>query len=126
MAATRDVSACAPTNFSRVESVFAELRDFLVAAKNAVGDEIRAYPTPIPRCDAQFNHLYEQRLRISDALERANTLSHDDDWRELMTFLAAFAASSRYTDEASEQALRERVRTALSTAPLPRNRRVHA
>jgi len=127
MAATRDVSARVPTNSSRLESVFAELRDFLVAAKKSVADEIRAYPTPIPRCDAQFNHLYEQRLRLSDALERASTLSlHDDDSHELMTFLAAFAASARFTEEASEQALRERVRTTLSTAPLPCDRSVHA
>lgn len=127
MAATRDVSARAPTNMSRLESVFAELRDFLHAAKKAVGEEIRTYPTPIPRCDAQFNYLYEQRLRLSDALERANTLAgHDDDSRELTTFLAAFAASPRFTEEASEQALRERVRTALATSPLPRDLSVDA
>ena len=31
--------------------------------------EIRAYPTPIPRCDAQFNHLMEERGRIRRLLE---------------------------------------------------------
>jgi len=31
--------------------------------------EIRAYPTPIPRCDAQFNHLLEERERIRGLLE---------------------------------------------------------
>ena len=31
--------------------------------------EIRAYPTPIPRCDAQFNHLLEERDRIRRLLE---------------------------------------------------------
>jgi hypothetical protein len=31
--------------------------------------EIRAYPTPIPRCDAQFNHLMEERDRIRRLLE---------------------------------------------------------
>jgi hypothetical protein len=31
--------------------------------------EIRSYPTPIPRCDAQFNHLMEERDRIVRALQ---------------------------------------------------------
>ncbi len=31
--------------------------------------EIRAYPTPIPRCDAQFNHLFEERERIAKLLD---------------------------------------------------------
>ena len=31
--------------------------------------EIRAYPTPIPRCDAQFNHLMEERERLRRLLE---------------------------------------------------------
>jgi hypothetical protein len=35
--------------------------------------EIRAYPTPIPRCDAQFNHLLEERDRIRALLEEAAT-----------------------------------------------------
>ena len=33
--------------------------------------EIRSYPTPIPRCDAQFNHLLEERDRIRRLLEDA-------------------------------------------------------
>ena len=36
--------------------------------------EIRAYPTPIPRCDAQFNALFERREAIArelDALREA-------------------------------------------------------
>lgn len=32
--------------------------------------EIRAYPTPIPRCDAQFNHLIERRERLFQELAR--------------------------------------------------------
>jgi hypothetical protein len=31
--------------------------------------EIRAYPTPIPRCDAQFNFLIEERDRVRRLLE---------------------------------------------------------
>jgi hypothetical protein len=37
--------------------------------KQRLDAEIRSYPTPIPRCDAQFNHLFEERDRIARRLE---------------------------------------------------------
>jgi hypothetical protein len=45
-----------------------EMREALCRAKRAIDDEIAAYPTPIPRCDAQFNHLYDQRARLAGML----------------------------------------------------------
>jgi chorismate mutase len=39
-------------------------RAALEARRRQLDEEIRAYPTPIPRCDAQFNHLFEERARI--------------------------------------------------------------
>jgi glutamate/tyrosine decarboxylase-like PLP-dependent enzyme len=44
-------------------------RQPLEARRQALDDEIRAYPTPIPRCDAQFNHLFEERARIAKELD---------------------------------------------------------
>jgi GrpB-like predicted nucleotidyltransferase (UPF0157 family) len=44
-------------------------RRHLEGQRRRLDDEIRHYPTPIPRCDAQFNHLYEQRARIVAAIE---------------------------------------------------------
>ena len=41
----------------------------LEARRRELDAEIRAYPTPIPRCDAQFNHLMEERARIVEELE---------------------------------------------------------
>ncbi len=41
----------------------------LEARRRELDAEIRAYPTPIPRCDAQFNHLIEERARIVKELE---------------------------------------------------------
>jgi hypothetical protein len=43
-----------------------------------VGEEIRSYPTPIPACDAQFNHLLELRRLLHEELERldAAALNH--------------------------------------------------
>jgi hypothetical protein len=49
-------------------SLAAEIEAFLAARREALAAEIRDYPTPIPRCDAQFNFLYEQRGRIGAAL----------------------------------------------------------
>jgi glutamate/tyrosine decarboxylase-like PLP-dependent enzyme len=44
------------------------LRGRLLERKRRLDDEIHAYPTPIPRCDAQFNHLMEERSRVVQAL----------------------------------------------------------
>ena len=45
------------------------LRASLEARRKQLDDEIRAYPTPIPRCDAQFNFLMEERARIVAEIE---------------------------------------------------------
>jgi hypothetical protein len=45
--------------------------------------EIRAYPTPIPRCDQQFNYLIEQRERLSRELARLDRAAGSKDRVEL-------------------------------------------
>jgi hypothetical protein len=45
-------------------------RRLLEEEKRRLDAEIRAYPTPIPRCDAQFNYLFERREEIVRELER--------------------------------------------------------
>jgi len=42
----------------------------LQAELDRVQAEIRKYPLPIPACDAYFNHLLEERGRLTDALVR--------------------------------------------------------
>jgi len=57
-------------------SLARELERFLDAICRELDGQIREYPTPIPRCDAQFNHLYEQRasaLRELGALRNATS-----------------------------------------------------
>ena len=51
-------------------STAADRRRLLEEEKRRLDAEIRAYPTPIPRCDAQFNHLFERRDEIVRELER--------------------------------------------------------
>lgn len=38
-----------------------ELRRLLEVVARDLDAQIREYPTPIPRCDAQFNHVYDLR-----------------------------------------------------------------
>jgi hypothetical protein len=61
-----------------MSELVAELRNRLEARRRRLDDEIRHYPTPIPRCDAQFNHLFEQRARIVAAIEALAALETVD------------------------------------------------
>ena len=51
-------------------------RDALAAARDVLDAEIRAYPTPISGCDAQYNHLLAERRRLHGALEALNADIH--------------------------------------------------
>ena len=42
-------------------------------AATALQAEIRAYPTPISGCDAQYNHLIAERNRVLAAMGALNT-----------------------------------------------------
>ncbi len=53
------------------------LRARLVQTQEAVAAEIRAYPPPIPACDAQFDHLLERREALSEALARLDSARKD-------------------------------------------------
>jgi hypothetical protein len=44
-------------------------RQHLATACEALDSEIRAYPTPISGCDAQYNHLLAERRRAHEALQ---------------------------------------------------------
>ncbi len=46
------------------------LRTRIVDLQEAVAAEIRAYPAPIPACDAQYNHLLERRAALVEARAR--------------------------------------------------------
>jgi len=92
-----------------------ELQRLLASARRSLDDEIRAYPTPIPRCDAQFNHLYEQRARLAQLLQRVDAALEDGAAsRRLAGALAEFAASPALGERADEARLRELVAAALA------------
>jgi hypothetical protein len=80
-----------------------ELVEHLHALRERLAEEIRTYPTPIPRCDAQFNHLYEQQGRLARELER---IERENPARAL---IEQFIASAPYTDDPSERDFRSRI-----------------
>jgi len=99
----------------RLRSLCAELRDFVLRAKRALDDEIRSYPTPIPRCDAQFNHAYEQRARLAALLQRIQASTEGtDDAGALLSAVAEFAKSPSTGESIEEKNLRARIADALS------------
>ncbi len=71
-----------------------EIRRSLVALRDRMSAEIRDYPTPIPRCDAQFNHLLAQRSRVIEELERLSQPGYHVDYEALLAEIAAIGEPS--------------------------------
>lgn len=71
---TTDTASAGAARTEAVSERCAALRAHLEAARRQVLAAIRAYPSPITACDAQFNHLLEQRERIAEELRRLDAL----------------------------------------------------
>ena len=100
---------------AKVASMWNEIRLHLEDRRRSLGAEIRNYPTPIPRCDVQFNHLYEQQARLGRELDRIGALAGKNPTREdYIDSIGRFAASAPYTDDPAERALRSRMKAELS------------
>jgi hypothetical protein len=66
-----------PSNVSFSESglnILTELKNYLQGEKGRIYEEIRTYPSPIPACDVQFNHLLEERAKLSKELNLVDAL----------------------------------------------------
>jgi hypothetical protein len=96
-----------------LEALSVEVRRWLAGVRTAVADEIRDYPTPIPRCDAQFNHLVEQRTELSRLLSELDIALGRADGDVLRDFLAVLVALPSFGDSADEYRLRESIVAAL-------------
>ena len=104
----------------RLDALRAALRDFMFRAKASLDDEIRSYPTPIPRCDAQFNHAYEQRSRLAALLRRIDAATKDERGAdELLRAMAEFSALPSIDESGEERALRARITDELARAGVP-------
>jgi hypothetical protein len=97
-----------------MEALLREVRDHLRYIQRSLDEEIRGYPTPIPRCDAQFNRLFEQRDRLYRALERIEAPDPTLSRADCVSLLEEFAASPHYGEDAAEEEIRARVRVELS------------
>ncbi len=62
------------------DELWQALRARLESTRRRINEEIEHYPPPIPRCDAQFNYLLEERAAIARELSRL-----DAAWRASYT-----------------------------------------
>ena len=107
-------STTSDESLTTLRSLCLELRGHLQRTKRVIEEEIRSYPTPIPRCDAQFNFLYEHRARLSQQLEHANrVLEADASVGSMVDVIAAFVTSAYSGSSAEEQMLRARLSEAI-------------
>ncbi len=88
------------------QSVYRALKAELERRRDAIIDEIRHYPPPIPACDVQYNSLLEERTLITQELKRLERLGQalakaDDAHQQL----DAFMRSSRFIDQQSGQTI---------------------
>jgi hypothetical protein len=86
----------------------------LESERERVHAEIRAYPTPIPRCDAQFNHLIEQRERLFQELARLEVARSSAVADDGAAPVEAFIDSSGCLDDDAKL----RLKSALSERPV--------
>jgi hypothetical protein len=100
----------------RIDAAWTDLRRRLEQRCRALHEAVRAYPTPIARCDDQLPKAIEERdsafreLRAADALDEARRRLSAAEWRER---LREFAAAPRGYDDPALCAARERVIAAL-------------
>lgn len=67
-------TATRPFSDARISALKEALSDHLERIKRPINQEIRNYPMPAAGCDAQFNHLIEERRRLAEELSRLAAL----------------------------------------------------
>jgi hypothetical protein len=113
--ATSRTRSDAARNSATLESMWNEIKLHLEERRRSLAEEIRNYPTPIPRCDAQFNHLYEQQARLARELDRVGALEGKSLERgDTVELIERFIASAPYTDDGGEREFRSRMKKQLS------------
>lgn len=95
----------------RIAAIHERIRALIEAQMRGIVQDIRAYPTPIPRCDAQFNHLIERRERLFEEVARLDAAAAADE-TGCSAPLHAFIDASCCLDEQTRGALRTALREA--------------
>ncbi len=96
-----------------VRSIWAEIKVLLESEKKRIYDEIRTYPPPIAGCDQQYNHLLDERTRISQELKRV----HEDSEKSLMhpdatLLIDEFVKTSSFIGDEKKQEILSRLKEA--------------
>lgn len=101
-----------------IQTIWYALRGCLEPQRDQIYEEIRSYPPPIPACDVQFNHLLEERARLSQEWSRLNAIAKQSlPWHDHLQLFDAFITESTcLTQDAKQtmQACLEEARTALA------------
>lgn len=72
-----------------------------------VRGEIQTYPAPIPACDAQFNHLLDEREALSSELTRVRELmARGGDSQDSSSVVDSFLNTSEHLDETAKKEIR--------------------
>ena len=95
------------------QGIWQQIRTQLETARQLVSGEISNYPAPRPACDADFNHLLEERARISDELNRLHAAANAAPANARQQ-IEAFISNSDYLDDAGKQQIKSLI------AKLPR------
>jgi hypothetical protein len=111
MSAVRTSPGDSSLDVARLASIAADIESLLERVFRSVDEEIRHYPTPIPRCDAQFNALYEQRTRLAAELSRFSALATaiEESPESAARTIDSFLHSPPCSDDAAERQLRSRL-----------------
>lgn len=98
------LNTSAQDQLQRVNASWAKIIACLEDRRLRIHAEIRDYPMPIPACDAHFNHLLEERARVSEELGRAHAAAtaaaaHSDPRAQLKILLKSIS----YIDDTVKQ-----------------------
>ena len=81
--------------------IWQEIKTHLEKQKKQIYQEIVNYPPPIPACDVQFNHLLEERARVTQELSRARkSEGKGSNHRDSVKLIFEFIKTSAYIDDA--------------------------
>ena len=110
------MESCSPTKpqTAGAQEIWQDIRAQLENKQQRIIGEISNYPAPRPACDADFNHLLEERARISDELNRLHAAASAAS-ANIRKSIEEFMAASGYLDDTGQQRIK------LLIAKLPRH-----
>jgi hypothetical protein len=117
MRTSQSTETAAPDRLSdSVTARWMELRDYLECRSRQLSQEVRAYPTPIARCDEQLSWLLEQRDRVHRELREMAAQPASDAQQWLQALDGFLTDSPGAANDQQEAALRARLRAAVARA----------